>query len=103
MSSLSSEDETPTRTEAWQCDGTSNDDLVRKLKQAGAFSSHRIAQALSVIDRGDFVRFRDKMMRSKRMAAYADNLPEKHSIGSVLRKGLAEKLAVGKSAHSTDL
>lgn len=59
MSSLSSEDETPTRTEAWQCDGTSNDDLVRKLKQAGAFSSQRIAQALSVIDRGDFVRFRD--------------------------------------------
>jgi len=47
----------PTRTACWQCDGSSNWDLVSRLQKAGAFRSPKVGLALLALDRAHFCRF----------------------------------------------
>jgi protein-L-isoaspartate(D-aspartate) O-methyltransferase len=49
----------PARTEAWQCDGRSQSELVENLRAAGAFTSLKVGRALLALDRRHYVRFSD--------------------------------------------
>ena len=46
----------PSRTGAWECDGSSNSELVNNLRNSHVFSAPRVGAALLAVDRALFVR-----------------------------------------------
>ena len=46
---------------AWRCHGTSNDDLVARLRESGIVTDDRVATAMRAVDRKNYVPFNHYM------------------------------------------